>query len=85
VEVKAMKIGILGTGTVGRAHAERLVELRHDVLVGTRNVQRTRARRKRVINLGALDSARAQEALIQIWIELYEALRTSEFGFRIVK
>ncbi len=40
---------------------------------------------KRVINLGALDTARAQEALILIWIELYEALRTSEFGFRIVK
>ncbi len=40
---------------------------------------------KRVIDLGALDTARAQEALIQIWIELYEALRTSEFGFKIVK
>jgi len=33
-----MKITVLGTGTVGRAFAERLVALNHDVMIGTRNV-----------------------------------------------
>jgi predicted dinucleotide-binding enzyme len=33
-----MKIGIIGTGAVGKAIASRLVELNHDVMMGTRNV-----------------------------------------------
>jgi predicted dinucleotide-binding enzyme len=36
-----MKIGILGTGVVGRAHAARLVGLGHDVMLGTRDVTQT--------------------------------------------
>lgn len=32
-----MKIGLLGTGMVGRAVATRLVELGHDVMMGTRD------------------------------------------------
>lgn len=36
-----MKIAILGTGMVGRAHAARLVELGHDVAMGTRDVEKT--------------------------------------------
>jgi predicted dinucleotide-binding enzyme len=39
-----MRIAILGTGTVGRALAGRLVELGHEVTVGTRDVDATRAR-----------------------------------------
>lgn len=34
-----MKIAILGTGGVGQAFAKRLTELRHEVLIGTRNVE----------------------------------------------
>jgi len=34
-----MKIAIIGTGNVGRTLAAKLVELGHDVMVGTRNVQ----------------------------------------------
>ncbi len=34
-----MKIGILGTGTVGQTLASRLAELGHDVVIGTRNVE----------------------------------------------
>lgn len=37
-----MKIGILGTGMVGRAHAARLAELGHNVTLGTRDVDATR-------------------------------------------
>ena len=39
-----MKIGIIGSGMVGRAFALRLAELGHDVLVGTRNVSATLSR-----------------------------------------
>jgi predicted dinucleotide-binding enzyme len=39
-----MKIAVLGTGMVGRTLAGRLSELGHDVVIGTRDVQATRAR-----------------------------------------
>lgn len=38
-----MKIAVLGTGMVGKAIADRLVELGHDVTVGTRDVDATMA------------------------------------------
>src|SRR5262245_9077606 len=38
------KIGVLGTGSVGRTIAARLAELGHAVLVGTRDPAATRAR-----------------------------------------
>jgi predicted dinucleotide-binding enzyme len=39
-----MKIAVLGTGTVGRALAQRLSGLGHDVVVGTRDPESTLAR-----------------------------------------
>lgn len=36
-----MNISVLGTGMVGRAHAEKLVSLGHVVVIGTKDVQRT--------------------------------------------
>jgi predicted dinucleotide-binding enzyme len=33
-----MKIAVLGTGTVGRAFAEKFIALNHEVMMGTRNV-----------------------------------------------
>ncbi len=41
-----MKIGILGTGGVGRTLAARLIESGHEVMIGTRNVADTLARSK---------------------------------------
>jgi len=41
-----MKIGVLGTGSVGRVVGGRLVELGHDVVIGTRDVEATAARLK---------------------------------------
>lgn len=38
-----MKIGILGTGMVGRAHAAKLAGLGHDVALGTKDVKETLA------------------------------------------
>jgi predicted dinucleotide-binding enzyme len=39
-----MKIGILGTGTVGQTFAAKLLEHGHEVMIGTRNVAATLAR-----------------------------------------
>jgi 8-hydroxy-5-deazaflavin:NADPH oxidoreductase len=39
-----MRVGVLGTGMVGRALAGRLAELGHDVVIGTRDVEQTMAR-----------------------------------------
>ena len=39
-----MNIGVLGTGTVGRTIAARLVELGHSVIIGTRDPAKTLAR-----------------------------------------
>jgi len=39
-----MRIGILGTGIVGRSHAGRLSALGHDVAIGTHDVTRTLTR-----------------------------------------
>lgn len=39
-----MRVGVLGTGVVGRAIGARLVELGHDEKIGTRNVAQTLAR-----------------------------------------
>lgn len=39
-----MKIGVLGTGPVGQTMAAKLAELRHSVMVGTRNPTATLAR-----------------------------------------
>lgn len=39
-----MKVGVLGTGTVGQAIAARLIELGDDVVIGTRDVEQTLAR-----------------------------------------
>ncbi|MBI0296788.1 NAD(P)-binding domain-containing protein [Streptomyces sp. PRKS01-29] len=39
-----MKIAVLGTGMVGRAIADRLSTLGHDVVIGTRDVEQTLAR-----------------------------------------
>jgi predicted dinucleotide-binding enzyme len=39
-----MKIGILGTGVVGQTIAEKLVQLGHEVMIGTRDKQATLAK-----------------------------------------
>ncbi len=41
------KIGVLGTGIVGRSHAEKLAELGHDVVIGTHDVAATMARKEK--------------------------------------
>ncbi len=40
-----MKIAVFGTSVVGQVHAERLISLGHEVMIGTRNVAETLARK----------------------------------------
>ena len=42
-----MKIGILGTGMVGRAHAAKLESLGHEVVMSTRDIDETLADTKK--------------------------------------
>jgi 8-hydroxy-5-deazaflavin:NADPH oxidoreductase len=48
-----MKIAILGTGNVGQTFASKFVELGHEVMLGTRNVEATLSR-KATDNYGSL-------------------------------
>ena len=48
-----MKIGILGTGGVGRTIAAKLEQLGHEVMIGTRDVQRTMANNEKNMMGGA--------------------------------
>jgi predicted dinucleotide-binding enzyme len=47
-----MRIGILGTGSVGRTHASKLIDLGHDVTIGTRDVDALLARTERGMDGG---------------------------------
>src|SRR5206468_11532157 len=42
----ALKIGVLGTGAVGRAVGGKLMELGHEVVFGTRDIAKTMAETK---------------------------------------
>jgi 8-hydroxy-5-deazaflavin:NADPH oxidoreductase len=44
MEVPSMRIGVLGTGVVARAHAARIVEQGHKAMMGTRDPENTLAR-----------------------------------------
>lgn len=44
MEASTLRIGVLGTGVVGRAHAAGLVEKGHEVMIGTRDTADTLAR-----------------------------------------
>src|SRR5437867_12869157 len=41
-----MRIAVLGTGVVGRAHAAKLAELGHEVIMGTQDIEKTLSKTK---------------------------------------
>ena len=41
-----MKIAVLGTGVVGRTIAAKMAQLGHEVLMGTRDVEKSRNRKE---------------------------------------
>lgn len=62
-----MRIGVLGTGTVGRTLAARFAELGHDVVVGTRDPEATGSRpewRDRDLPLVTFAAAAAHAELV---------------------
>jgi 8-hydroxy-5-deazaflavin:NADPH oxidoreductase len=61
-----MRVGVLGTGTVGRSHATRLTDLGHDVVMGTRNVSRS---------LSISTSDYMGNSPMGEWLELYPQVR----------
>lgn len=66
-----MNISILGTGVVGRAHAARLSELGHAVVLGTRSVEETRANTK----ADAMGNIPLPE-----WLDEYPSVRLAVFA-----
>jgi predicted dinucleotide-binding enzyme len=66
-----MNIAVLGTGMVGQALATRLLELGHDVVVGTRDPEATR-RRKEPDAMG--------NPPFSAWLEAHPAARVATFA-----
>jgi 8-hydroxy-5-deazaflavin:NADPH oxidoreductase len=66
-----MQIAVLGTGVVGRALAVRLVELGHEVIVGTRDVTATMAR----VDLDAMGNPP-----FRVWAEANPRLKVASFA-----
>ncbi len=60
-----MRIAVIGTGTVGRSLAERLDELGHDVVVGTRDVE---------------ESMHRPESSLQEWSDGHGGVRIATFA-----
>lgn len=65
-----MKIGILGTGAVGRAMAGKLAALGHDVVLGTRNPRETLAR---------TGPDRRGQPSVADWLKQHATVRLAEF------
>ena len=66
-----MKIAILGTGMVGRTIAERMIELGHEVTIGTRSVESTMQR-------GEKD--RFGNPPFEAWLKEHGAIRLATFS-----
>ncbi|MEV5147549.1 NAD(P)-binding domain-containing protein [Streptomyces sp. NPDC052727] len=66
-----MKIAVLGTGMVGRAVADRLSALGHDVVMGTRDVEQTLAR---------TEPDRRGDVPVAQWQRTHPAVRLASFA-----
>ena len=73
-----MKIAVLGTGMVGNAIATKLVQLRHQVMMGSRTANS-------VIDLGDISNSRGTEMFLALWVRLWGALGTPHFNIRVVR
>jgi 8-hydroxy-5-deazaflavin:NADPH oxidoreductase len=75
-----MKIGILGTGSVGRAFAGRLNAMEHEVTIGTRNVEDTLSK----TGEGTLADFLGNNPRIKL-SSFSDTARTSEISFLVTK
>jgi len=65
-----MKIGVLGTGSVGRTMAARLAELGHEVTIGTRDP---------VVTMGRTDPDRFGGPPLAIWLQGQASIQLGAF------
>ncbi len=63
-----MKISVLGTGNVGQTFASRFVELGHEVMVGTRDVNTTLARKN------------ADQTTFETWLHANDKIQLGTFA-----
>lgn len=80
-----MQIAILGTGVVGRAHAARLVELGHEVAMGTQDIERTLAKTEKDAMGNAPFSEWQKEHGEVKLLTLREAAKYGEIVFEALK
>ena len=66
-----MKVAVLGTGMVGRAHAGKLAELGHEVFIGTNNVSKT-------LNEKKLNSTNSPA--FKIWLKKHPQIKLTTFA-----
>jgi predicted dinucleotide-binding enzyme len=69
--MKEMKIGVFGTGTVGRTVAAKLVGLGHDVMIGTRD---------RAATLARTEPDAFGNPPLEVWLEGHGAVRLGTFA-----
>ncbi len=66
-----MKIAVLGTGVVGKAHAAKLAKLGHDVVMGTQNTEQT---------LAKTDKDYAGNPPVAEWLEAHDKVVLKTFA-----
>jgi 8-hydroxy-5-deazaflavin:NADPH oxidoreductase len=80
-----MKVTILGTGNVGQTFATKLVSLGHEVMMGTRNVEDTMAR-KATDNYGSLPFAEWHATNPTVQLGTFEtAMQFGELVINVLK
>ncbi|MFF9768785.1 NAD(P)-binding domain-containing protein [Streptomyces sp. NPDC014636] len=84
-----MRYAVLGTGEVGRTLAGRLLELGHEVTLGSRSrdnpvaVEWATAAAGRVLNQGGIRAARAVEMHLPLWITLFGRFGYADFNIEV--
>lgn len=85
INLKIMKIAILGTGIVGRSHAGRLAELGHEVVVGTHEVEKTMSKTEKDA-MGTPPYSEWQKTYPQVKLMTFaEAVKEGEMIFNALK
>ena len=65
-----MKIAVLGTGMVGETIGSKLIELGHQVMIGSRTAD--------------IEKARGTEMYLPLWLSIYGATHNGAFNLKIV-
>jgi len=87
-----MRIGILGTGVVGKTLGAKIIRGVHDMFVSG-NDAKAKAQVidilkagfgwKEVIDLGDISGARAQEMILPLWLRLYRKFETPNVNIHV--